>query len=382
MTRFSHKKPLFINTQKIDDMIRHWQQMKDACRQLKKPGVFMDEHCKFFMAEEPEEPLPALGPDAAKEEEAASLARRAKGEPGHKQVWLEREPRCAAVDEGLVPFILALWKAGIDTYGSCQEAKPGLAWVQFPTAHDAVKFLNLVIGVPTEAGVHDDRSIYNRLLNREIEGGWQLAVHPHDYGGPKFTASSERVVSEAHRPSHIDFLVSVHFPRTDLATLVSLLEAAFPAADAFPSAGGPSEERSTGQDHSSDALLAEIDAARGKKMVVPVFPFPDGKVGFLECTCRGLGMLVGYEAPSEFAVGLYTATGQYFNLLVDRNVECELPTFLIEDKPYHFPILQYRIMYGGLSVIDPATGNMIGQKEGTKAADNRQKGGPSSLSAV
>jgi hypothetical protein len=41
------------------------------------------------------------------------------------------------VDEELAPLILALSQLGIETLNSCQENKPGIAWVEFATTADA-----------------------------------------------------------------------------------------------------------------------------------------------------------------------------------------------------------------------------------------------------
>src|SRR5262249_6077338 len=55
----------------------------------------------------------------------------------HRQVWVEWDGYGADVDEELAPLILALWKKGIVTCNSCQENRPGIAWVEFLTARDA-----------------------------------------------------------------------------------------------------------------------------------------------------------------------------------------------------------------------------------------------------
>jgi len=55
------------------------------------------------------------------------------------------------IDEQLAPLIRESWKAGIQTIMSCQETDPGLAWIDFESVNDLVKFLNIV--ALYEAGV-------------------------------------------------------------------------------------------------------------------------------------------------------------------------------------------------------------------------------------
>jgi hypothetical protein len=45
------------------------------------------------------------------------------------------------VDEGMKKFLEALWDRGIDTVLSCQENRPGVAWVEFADPGDAICFL-------------------------------------------------------------------------------------------------------------------------------------------------------------------------------------------------------------------------------------------------
>src|SRR5690242_20210074 len=51
----------------------------------------------------------------------------------HNQVHLKWGVMEGDIDEDLVPLILSLWQYGIRTVASCQENRPGIAWVEFLT---------------------------------------------------------------------------------------------------------------------------------------------------------------------------------------------------------------------------------------------------------
>lgn len=114
------------------------------------------------------------------------------------------------------------------------------------------------------------------------------------------------------------------------------------------------------------AFLKEVqnfDELGGQKMVIPQFIFSNGKVRPLEGTCRGYGAVSGEEAKSEFTLGIYTETGHYYNILVDKRVKCHIPMFFIGDKPFHLAIIRCFTMGMGLPIIDPATGIMKSPEE-------------------
>ena len=73
----------------------------------------------------------------------------------HKQVAIEWRGRRAEVDEEMAPLILALWRAGISTTLSCQENRPGIAWIAFATPEDARRFLNRVAVYPDAADLRE-----------------------------------------------------------------------------------------------------------------------------------------------------------------------------------------------------------------------------------
>jgi len=68
----------------------------------------------------------------------------------HPQVHIQHGEREAWVDAQLGPLILACWRAGIETWLSCQHLGPDgtrtrpLAWLSFPRWPDAEQFLRLL----------------------------------------------------------------------------------------------------------------------------------------------------------------------------------------------------------------------------------------------
>jgi hypothetical protein len=64
--------------------------------------------------------------------------------PRHRAARLKVGDREASVDRKLVRLIRAMWVVGIETSQCCEENEPGIAWIQFPSAPDALRFLTLV----------------------------------------------------------------------------------------------------------------------------------------------------------------------------------------------------------------------------------------------
>lgn len=57
----------------------------------------------------------------------------------HEQIRIEHGEQSADVDTAIAPLILALWRCGMRTTGSCQRQDEH-AWVAFGTLADAVTF--------------------------------------------------------------------------------------------------------------------------------------------------------------------------------------------------------------------------------------------------
>src|SRR5262249_44089247 len=95
--------------------------------------------------------------------ERSAMARSRKE---HKQVTVRWKGMEAEVDEELAPLILTLWKNGIVTTNSCQENRPGIAWIEFLTPEDARLFLNKVVEYPTKEEVDGPfwETLYGRIV--------------------------------------------------------------------------------------------------------------------------------------------------------------------------------------------------------------------------
>jgi hypothetical protein len=132
------------------------------------------------------------------------------------------------VDEELAPLILALWKRGIDTCLSCQENRPGVAWIMFPTAEDAKKFLNAVAVYPED----EDRgqNLYDRIVGVADGGNWDYSVSVDDWA-VKYDEVDGHLEEACTGPADFEFGLSIRFPTTDIPLLLKQL------AEASASAG-------------------------------------------------------------------------------------------------------------------------------------------------
>lgn len=101
------------------------------------------------------------------------------------------------------------------------------------------------------------------------------------------------------------------------------------------------------------------DKFNRKPMFVPFFVYgrDDLDVAPLDGFCRGFGALIGGKRYQD-TIGIYTAEGVYYNLLIDHRLKCAVPTFFIEDTAYFYPIVACLTMCGGVPAVDPATGIM------------------------
>jgi hypothetical protein len=85
----------------------------------------------------------------------------------------------ASIDEGIAPLIRELCLADIKTRKSCQEVRPGFAWIQFRTLDDATEFVDIV---------RDDRDGTDTLserIGRQSDADeqtralfWEYGLHP------------------------------------------------------------------------------------------------------------------------------------------------------------------------------------------------------------
>ncbi len=101
----------------------------------------------------------------------------------HKQVKVKYGDRFITVDEKIKPLLEALWDRGIDTLNSCQENRPGVAWIEFMTAADAEEFLNLAhelgdedMKLRIEMGGWGDDWEYDAIPDLFDEMGFHIAI--------------------------------------------------------------------------------------------------------------------------------------------------------------------------------------------------------------
>lgn len=121
------------------------------------------------------------------------------------------------IDVKLAPLVRGLWQAGIKTMMSCQETEPGIAWVEFDSVDELVKFLNIV----AEHGEGKD-TLYNRVTHQSTDSllpCWEYQLNLMDGGlDPDINGGHEG-------PSDFFATVGVYFPDKDLPVLIRKLAA-------------------------------------------------------------------------------------------------------------------------------------------------------------
>ena len=122
------------------------------------------------------------------------------------------------IDELLAPLIIEIWKAGIGTWMSCQEVEVGIAWIEFDSVDDLLKFANIAISYDA-----DVNSTYNRIeWNRKTLGmtlpEWEFRFSLMDMNYSD--SDSERIFG-----NEVDFVATVgaYFPHEDIAPMLSRL---------------------------------------------------------------------------------------------------------------------------------------------------------------
>lgn len=136
----------------------------------------------------------------------------------HKQVRVNVGQSEADVDEELAPLVEELWKADISTVLSCQENRPGVAWIMFDMPGDVCKFIDIVAEYDSESG-----SLYRRITGRDDEGCWEYDLLPEDAGLCEEEEGGE-IVEWHEGQVAFYFNTSVRFPRTDLPILLDRLK--------------------------------------------------------------------------------------------------------------------------------------------------------------
>lgn len=124
------------------------------------------------------------------------------------------------VDEGIAALLKAVWDLGISTCNSCQENKPGIAWIEFLECEDAEKFLTRIIsGLDLVNSPEADKRLYSRITGQI--GGWQYNAHPHDTR-EYINMENGVVETDTSQPCGIAISISIRFPVEDLEKLLDL----------------------------------------------------------------------------------------------------------------------------------------------------------------
>ncbi len=147
----------------------------------------------------------------------------ADGSRRHAATWVHVGDQSADIDNALVPLITQVWKAGIQTDGSCEEGDdtPEYAWIGFPSAEQLEAFLRLVL-----------REAAGGSLMRRMVGVYQRPNDERTYKWGEepawmYFTSIHMVIDEAKKPNlsaTIDFRYGAAFPRIDIKDLTTLLQ--------------------------------------------------------------------------------------------------------------------------------------------------------------
>lgn len=142
--------------------------------------------------------------------------------PKHQTVKVKVGDWEADIDVEIAPLIEHLWIAGLFTCNSCQEIRPGIAWIEFCSCEDAAYFLDIVAAEFSEE-VH---SLYNRVFHNwepsdsDLQGKWEFDVHPQDSSVSWIECPHCNVLQGTQeRPTESWFSISVRFPRSDISVL-------------------------------------------------------------------------------------------------------------------------------------------------------------------
>lgn len=147
--------------------------------------------------------------------------------PEHKTAVVKWEHREAEIDEEIAPLVLELWKAEIETVNSCQDNFPkGYVWIQFGSAGDAEKFLDIVV-TKFASGRH---SLYQRVLGTWDCTGlepkdWEYSTHLDDCNLTFIPDDDSVSVTERHGGNPcFHFTLSIRFPGRDLKVVTERMK--------------------------------------------------------------------------------------------------------------------------------------------------------------
>jgi len=130
----------------------------------------------------------------------------------HRTVVVDVGRWKADIDEVLAPLITEIWKVGIKTMMSCQEFKPGIAWIEFDSVDGLLRFLNIITRY--EQGID---TLYNRIYYQDTASKWEYELSVMDvYDGKEESMVNGLACFRA--------TVGVYFPTSDIPVLLHRLE--------------------------------------------------------------------------------------------------------------------------------------------------------------
>jgi len=135
----------------------------------------------------------------------------------HPTVTVEVGDRCEEIDVEIAPLIELLWWMDIETMMSCQETDPGMAWIEFDSVDDLLRFLNLIIWYEPEPDSLYARVNWQRFSGNE-PGTWEYQFNLMDV----LEDDEEQTVegTACFTPT-----IGVYFPKSDIPELINRLKA-------------------------------------------------------------------------------------------------------------------------------------------------------------
>lgn len=134
----------------------------------------------------------------------------------HKQVKVRVGKRKADIDEGIVPLIEELWKAGIETSVSCQQNREGLVWIQFLDADEARKFLKII------ARLEKGKSTLGDRITGDASTTWYFDLYVDDMN---LSMAIDKTTLQNSGDPYMGFQLSIRFPPQDLPVVLDRLRA-------------------------------------------------------------------------------------------------------------------------------------------------------------
>lgn len=140
----------------------------------------------------------------------------------HKTIRIVYGDQEADVDKQIAPLIKGMWKAGIETYQSCQDNPAGWVWIQFMSSHELEKFLSIVGDYQAALGsLHDRmRHGYDRVVGPRV-GQWRYVVVAHDLAVDEVDTEADGVQEICVGPPDFMILIGVHFPHADYSQVLA-----------------------------------------------------------------------------------------------------------------------------------------------------------------